>query len=135
MHGRRGRPSGDTMRKRPRVSLSLIVAETARSGPTSRTEPPVLHLVCPTGGELDGRHPRPAQAEEPSDFVWGRVSHGLDTFQQFTRCRDVFDILSVQQSWAERTQADYTTACALLTGAAFRMMTGAMTYPASSSRA
>jgi hypothetical protein len=128
MRGRQRRRSGGTMRKRPRVSLSLIVAETVRSGPTSRTEPPVLHLVSPTGGELDVECCRRGPPEAP-DFVLGRIGHGLDTLQQFTRCRDWFDIFSVQQSWVQRTQADYASACALLTAAALRMVAGAATYP------
>jgi hypothetical protein len=123
------------MRKRPRVCLSLIVAETARSGQISRTEPPVLQLVSPTGGDLDDQSSRSASVEETGHFIWGGINHGLDVLEQFTRCRDVFDILAVQQSWAQRTQADYTSACALLTGAALSMMTGALSYPEPSSPA
>ena len=123
------------MRKRPRVCLSLIVAETARSGQISRTQPPVLQLVSPTGGDLDDQGSRSAPALETGHFIWGGINHGLDVLEQFTRCRDVFDILSVQQSWAQRTQADYTSACALLTGAALSMMTGALSYPEPSSPA
>jgi hypothetical protein len=123
------------MRKRPRVCLSLIVAETARSGQISRTQPPVLQLVSPTGGDLEDQGSRSAPAQETGHFIWGGINHGLDVLEQFTRCRDVFDILSVQQSWAQRTQADYTSACALLTGAALSMMTGALSYPEPSSPA
>lgn len=117
------------MRKRPRVCLSLIVAETARSGQISRTEPPVLQLVSPTGRDLEGERSRSAPTNETGHFIWGRINHGLDAFEQFTRCRDVFDVLSVQQSLVRRTQADYTSACALLTSAAIGMMTGALSYP------
>jgi hypothetical protein len=121
------------MRKRPRVCLSLIVAETARSGQISRTDPPLLQLVSPTGGDLDDQSSR--SIPETGHFIWGGINHGLDVVEQFTRCRDVFDILSVQQSWVQRTQADYTSACALLTGAAISMMTGALSYPEPSSSA
>lgn len=117
------------MRKRPRISLSLIVAETVRATKTVHAEPPVLHLVAATGRDLR-EHAVSSPGEDPADFIWDRVSDGLDTIQQFTRCRDWVDVLSVQRRWAERMQADYAAACALLTGAAIRIATGAPASPA-----
>jgi hypothetical protein len=113
------------MRKRPRVSLSLIVAETARSDQARRITPPFLKLVVPTGGDVPQRPEDACSDEERTELIWAPVEHGLETIQDFSRCRDWVEVLGVQQRWAERTQADYASAWALLTGAAISVMAGA----------
>jgi hypothetical protein len=113
------------MRKRPRVSLSLIIAETARSDQAGHVPLPFLQLVIPTGADVPEPRDDASSNEERPEFIWGPIEHGLETMRGLSRCHDWADVLAVQQRWAERSQAEYASACALLTGAVISVMAGA----------
>jgi hypothetical protein len=101
----------------------LIVAEAARSAPARPRERPALRLVSPTGGELARHAGELGLNAEPAEFVLGRINEGLDAIQEFAQCRDWADVIALQQRWAGRLQADYVSACALVTEAAIQVIT------------